>query len=170
MQEKAIAATVNSLIQDPVKGTTAVLLEGIGQRTILPIWIGLPEALAISHALSGTPAARPLTHTLLLHTISALDGKMQKIEITRIEDETFFALLHVKVGRHTIAIDARPSDAIAIAVHGKVPIIVAENVWAAAGIPLTALGVQHSVSSRRLRPQNELKVKLKRLRDKESRV
>lgn len=98
-----------------------------GQRT-LPILIGSAEALAIDHRLKGTPFPRPQTHQLLSSVIEQLGGKLERIVISDLQDHTFFARLIIRQNGHSIEIDSRPSDAIALGVANQVPIFVAEHV------------------------------------------
>lgn len=163
---RAVRTTVNALVQDPLRGATAVVLECAMDKAVMPIWIGLPEALAISHALTGKQIERPLTHMLLLNSILSLNGSLRRVEITRIEQSTFFAVLHVSVGRKMVMIDARPSDAIALALNANVPILVAERVWKSSCIPLDTFGL--ITRPKRQRSFNELQKKLKSLRSEES--
>ena len=103
------------------------LKEVDGQRT-LPILIGSAEALAIDHRLKGTPFPRPQTHQLLSSVIEQLGGKLERIVISDLQDHTFFARLIIRRNGHSIEIDSRPSDAIALGVANQVPIFVAEHV------------------------------------------
>ncbi|MHB1767792.1 MAG: bifunctional nuclease family protein [Phycisphaerae bacterium] len=103
------------------------LKEVDGQRT-LPILIGSAEALAIDHRLKGTPFPRPQTHQLLSSVIEQLGGKLERIVISDLQDHTFFARLIIRQNGHSIEIDSRPSDAIALGVANQVPIFVAEHV------------------------------------------
>lgn len=103
-------------------------LTEIGGERTFPIVIGLPEAFAIERRLKGVHIERPQTHDLLASTIELLGGELRKVIINDLRDGTFFAVLIVEQNGNTIEIDSRPSDAIAIAVAGDVPIEVAEHV------------------------------------------
>lgn len=115
---------------DPRNMSPIVLLRDKEERNFLPIWIGMFEAAAIAMELQEFTPPRPMTHDLLTSTIENLGGKVEKVVINEIKDDTFYAILEVKPkGEKTsIKIDCRPSDAIAIAVRASVPIFVAENV------------------------------------------
>ena len=104
------------------------LKEKGGERTF-PIVIGFYEALAIDRFVKETPPQRPMTHDLLVHVVEALSAKVTKVEITNLKDGTFFAILHVEGpdGKRS-EVDARPSDAIAVATAVKAPIFVHEKV------------------------------------------
>ncbi|CCH47456.1 bifunctional nuclease family protein [Pseudodesulfovibrio piezophilus] len=99
----------------------------------LPIWIGAMEAMAISTAINEVPFPRPMTHDLLVNTISSLGGSVTRVEVTDIENGTFFAELVVAMPDETRRIDSRPSDAIAVAVRAECPIFVGEAVLEEAG-------------------------------------
>ena len=115
---------------DPKNMSPIVLLRDLEERTFLPIWIGMFEAAAIAMELQEFKAPRPMTHDLLTKMIESLEGKVEKIIINEIIDNTFYAIIQVKAKdkEEIMKIDARPSDAIAIAVRTHVPIFVAEAV------------------------------------------
>jgi bifunctional DNase/RNase len=98
-----------------------------GERTF-PIVIGLYEAAAIERRLKNVPLKRPQTHELLADTITAMGGKLEKIVINDLRDHTFFAQLVIRLDGQEIAVDSRPSDAIALGIANMVPIFVAEHV------------------------------------------
>ncbi len=112
-----------------------LILKGEEQGRVLPIWIGAMEAMAISMALNQIPFPRPMTHDLLLNTIGELGGSVMRIEVTDIEEGTFFAEIIVSTEVGTRHIDSRPSDAIALAVRAECPILVGEEVLKTAGVP-----------------------------------
>lgn len=98
-----------------------------------PIVIGLPEAQAIERRLAGVSIKRPQTHDLLASLVEALGGEIESIEITHLEDHTFFARLNIRNAQgETIDVDSRPSDAIALGIASGVPIFVDEEVIEAA--------------------------------------
>lgn len=104
-----------------------VLTEVDGERTF-PIVIGNAEAYAIDRRLKGIPTQRPLTHDLLANVIEQLGGEIDRIEINNLQDAVFFARIYIRQGDHTVEIDSRPSDAIALGVATMVPIFVAEHI------------------------------------------
>ncbi len=107
-------------------------LSEVGGTRAFPIVIGLPEAFAIERRLKGIEIPRPQTHDLLANTIEALGGELLRIEITNMNEGTFYARLIVSKSEHEIEIDSRPSDAIALGIAKGVPILVAEEVLDAA--------------------------------------
>lgn len=124
-----IEMQVGGLGFDPRNLSPIVLLRDAEELNFLPIWIGVFEAAAIAMELQGAMPPRPMTHDLLKNTIENLGGKIQKVVINDVKDGTFYALVDVdtKEGK-TISLDARPSDAIALAVRGHVPVFVSEVV------------------------------------------
>lgn len=103
--------------------------------TVLPVWIGPQEATSILVAVEGVVPPRPLAHDLMVRLVEALDGTVERVEVTRVDGGTFYAevTLSTPNGRRTI--DARPSDAIALASRLDAPIWVADSVFAEAGVP-----------------------------------
>lgn len=104
---------------------------------VVPIWCGSMEAMAISTALNNVPFPRPMTHDLLMNVIRDMGGRVIRVEVTDIEQGTFFAEIVVSAGDRTLRIDSRPSDAIALAVRAECPIHVGDAVFEEAGTPYT---------------------------------
>jgi bifunctional DNase/RNase len=101
---------------------------------VLPVWIGAQEATSILVAVQGVTPPRPLAHDLMTRLLDALDGAVDRVEVTRIDDGTFYAEVTVTTPRGTRVIDARPSDAIALAARTDAPVWVADAVLLEAGI------------------------------------
>jgi uncharacterized protein len=108
-----------------------VLKEVEGERSF-PIVIGSNEAYAIDRRLKGVMAPRPLTHDLLANIIAEMGGELEAIEITNLQETTFYAKLHIRQNGHVLHIDSRPSDAIALGIASNVTILVADHVLEAA--------------------------------------
>ena len=104
-----------------------VLKEVDGDRNF-PIVIGSAEAYAIDRRLKGIPTQRPMTHDLLASVIEQLGGTIDHIEINNLENHTFFAQIYIRQDGQVVAVDSRPSDAIALGIATMVPIFVAEHV------------------------------------------
>jgi bifunctional DNase/RNase len=124
-----IEAKVNGLALDMTTNSPVVILSSSDSDRMLPIWIGHYEALAIAMELSGLSSKRPLTHDLLRSVISAMGGKVQKVEVTELVSQTFYAKLYIKLNGSVVQVDARPSDSIALALKTKVPLFVAEELF-----------------------------------------
>lgn len=113
---------------DPKNMSPIVLLRDTEERNFLPIWIGMFEAAAIAMELQGFKPPRPMTHDLLAQVILDLGGKITKVLISEVSENTFFSVIDVNHQNKTIHLDARPSDAIALAVRTQAPIFVSESV------------------------------------------
>jgi bifunctional DNase/RNase len=111
-----------------------VLVRGPGDM-LLPIWIGPNEAAAIAMALQGVTAPRPLTHDLFMATLQQLGAPLRSVRITRLDEGVFYGELVLGEDASTI-VDARPSDAIALALRAGAPVLVADDVLAEAGVPV----------------------------------
>src|ERR687884_1377618 len=128
-----IRVTVDSIRVSLLTQHRVVVLREADSRRYLPIWIGALEADAIALALQGHEPQRPMTHDLLKTVFGELGAAISYILINDIHDSTFYARIVVEQGSHTIEIDARPSDAIALAVRSDVPIYVEPHVFERAG-------------------------------------
>jgi bifunctional DNase/RNase len=105
-----------------------------GRNRLLPIWIGTPEATSILLALQGAETPRPMTHDLMTNVLETLGYVVDRVEITRLEEGTYYAALVLRGEDRTFAIDARPSDSIALAIRAGAPLFVAEDVLEEAAI------------------------------------
>lgn len=129
-----VEVTIDSIRVSLISQQRIVMLKEVEGDAQLPIWIGPCEAEAIAVELHDTELARPLTHDLLLNTISELGGTIMHVSIAELKDDIFYASVHLSVGDSELEIDSRSSDALAIAVRAKVPIFVDESVLEQAGI------------------------------------
>jgi uncharacterized protein len=112
-----IEVKVQSLGLDRASNTPVVILQEKGGGRVLPIWIGPGEASAIAMQLAGMKFSRPLTHDLFVSMVVGLGGALQRVLITRVVDNTYYAELIIQRGDELISVDARPSDSIAIALR-----------------------------------------------------
>lgn len=119
---------VKGLTLDPLTSMPVVLLKDLKGRQTIPIWIGILEASAIAAELEKVALSRPMTHDLLRNTVHALGADIIMVEVNDIRDNTFYATIYLKSGKKEIAVDARPSDAIAIALRVNCPIFVSDKV------------------------------------------
>jgi bifunctional DNase/RNase len=106
-----------------------------GEGMVLPIWIGQLEATSILVAVEQAPVPRPLAHDLMRTMIETFGAELSRAEVTRIDDGTFYAELTLTAGERTFSVDARPSDAVALASRTGAGIWVAEAVMEEAGVP-----------------------------------
>ena len=120
---------VSKIRIDERRGEQVVVLKERGGNRFLPIIIGISEVTAIKMKISGIQPPRPLTHDLLKDTIAQLGATLQRIIITKLEFNTFFAQLTLQSKEGTLyEVDARPSDSIAVALRADAPIFVSEDV------------------------------------------
>lgn len=113
---------------DMVGKQPIVLLKTVDDNRFLPIWIGHPEAAAILMKLQGADTPRPMTHDLMIDILDQVESKVERISITELRDSTFYATITLICAGTEVEIDARPSDALALAVRVTAPIFVAEDV------------------------------------------
>lgn len=119
---------VSGIALDPFTNTPIVILKDSKNERTLPIWIGFMEASSIAMELEKTPRIRPITHDLVKNLIEKLGFHVSRIEVTDLRDDTFYACMHIKKDNEEYILDARPSDAIAIALRTDSPIFVNEGV------------------------------------------
>ncbi|HQI79923.1 MAG TPA: bifunctional nuclease family protein [Deltaproteobacteria bacterium] len=119
---------VAGIALDPTNNAPIVVLRDLEGKFILPIWIGIMEASAIAAALEGVQYSRPMTHDLFKSLVETLGAVIEKIEVVDIRENVFYALITVAHGGSRLTIDARPSDAIAVALRTKSAIYVADHV------------------------------------------
>ena len=126
-----IVMKVMGIALDTRTGSPIVVLHDINNRKALPIWIGSAEASAIIRKIENISVSRPMTHDLIVEIVEKMNGTINRIEINDVEKETYYAIIYIndKEGKE-IEIDARPSDAIAVAIRVDAPIFVTANVLA----------------------------------------
>ena len=123
-----IEMSIKGLMVDPITNMPIVILKDkLGER-VLSIWVGIFEANAIALQIENVSTPRPMTHDLLRNIIADLDGSVDRIVVSDLKDNTFFAIIHLTVRGERVAVDARPSDAIALALRTRSPILVEESV------------------------------------------
>lgn len=120
--------TIKGLTVDPVTNMPIVILRDEQDTRVLPIWVGVFEANAIALQIENVHTPRPMTHDLLRNVIHDLQARVERVAIVDVRDNTFFALIHLETPAGKVAVDARPSDAIALALRSRAPIWVEEHV------------------------------------------
>jgi len=133
-RENFILMTVGGLTLDPVTKTPIVILRDPDNKLNLPIWIGLLEATAMATELEGIKMARPMTHDLLRSLINELGAVVEWVEVTELKDNTYYAVIYLRVNDRQLTLDSRPSDAISLALRTKSPIYVAKKVLEASSV------------------------------------
>ncbi|MCS6902900.1 MAG: bifunctional nuclease family protein [Candidatus Bipolaricaulota bacterium] len=128
---------VKALVMDPQQQMPVLLLREPQSERVVPVWIGHPEATAIAIVLQNREFPRPLTHDLLRATLKTLGAELEMIVIDSIQDSTYYATLHVRDSqKQSHQIDARPSDAIAIALRTGSPIYISEEIFQIAAVEM----------------------------------
>jgi uncharacterized protein len=127
--EAWLEVRVRGVTVDPQAGSPVVLLEELRGERVLPIWVGIFEARAIAMEMENVAPPRPMTHDLIKNIIEGVKAQVANIVITDLKDNTFYAQIVLHTGGASLPIDARPSDAIALALRAKAPIYVAKTVF-----------------------------------------
>lgn len=123
-----IEMKIRGLMVDPSTNMPIVLLKDPQSEALLPIWVGLYEANAIALEVEKTQTPRPLTHDLLRSAIDSLNAQVKRVVVTELKDDTFYAVVWMEQNGEIISLDARPSDALALALRADCPIFVDEEV------------------------------------------
>src|ERR671914_423228 len=121
-----IEMTIKGLMVDPITNMPIVILRDKDGQRVLPIWVGVFDAIALQ--IENVTPQRPMTHDLLNNVIHDLRADIQKIVVSDLKENTFYALIYLKVNGEAVAVDARPSDAIALALRARAPIFVEDKV------------------------------------------
>lgn len=149
-----IPVKVAKLGLDSASNTYVVVLQERDGDRVLPIWIGRPEAESIAVHINGVKHERPMTHDLCHALINGLGATLRRIQVTRVQDSTFYAELHLARGGAPVIVDARPSDAIAIALRLDAPMYVHESLLGGdlgEGVPEPAGRDDDSLSAEQLK-------------------
>jgi len=120
--------TIKGLMLDPISNSPIVVLKNDSDSVFLPIWVGIFEANAIALRLENVDTPRPMTHDLLTNVIADVEGQVTQVVINDLVESTFYARIFMKLGSRQLEIDARPSDALALALRTDAPIFVDQSV------------------------------------------
>jgi len=142
---------------------TVVLKEREGEHS-LSIWVGLPDAIAIAQPLAAVVPPRPMTHDLIARLVEVSASRVEKIAVTKLHDRTFYATLWVRVGGRVHEVDARPSDALSLALRVQVPIFVAADLFEQQSQPLEQMPATLVQRSQELDPSGDTEVELRSFR------
>ena len=123
-----IEMTIKGLMIDPITNMPIIILRDQDGQRVLPIWVGVFEANAIALQIENVQTPRPMTHDLLKNVIDDLRGHVERIVVCELKENTFYARIHMSVDGRSLEVDARPSDAIALALRTRSPIFVEEAV------------------------------------------
>ena len=124
---------VRGLTLDPLANTALVILRDLEGTKALPIWVGIPEANAIALEIEQVPTPRPMTHDLIKNIVEGVRATVTRVVVNDLKDSTFYATIFLSLQGQEVRIDARPSDAIAVALRAKAPIYVTLDVIERAG-------------------------------------
>ena len=150
-----IEMEVKGVRLDAIGHNPIVLLADKEGKKALPIWIGLLEANSIDKELKNITSPRPMTHDLLHSILAQVQVKVKEVKIVELKDQTYYATLFLKLNKGVIEVDARPSDAIILALKSKIPILVSTKVLDEQGIALTkksAFGERYGIRIQQLTP------------------
>ena len=123
-----IEMTIKGLMIDPITNMPIIILRDQEGQRVLPIWVGVFEANAIALQIENVQTPRPMTHDLLKNVIDDLRGQVDRIVVCELKENTFYARIHMTSEGRALEVDARPSDAIALALRTHSPIFVEETV------------------------------------------
>lgn len=123
-----VEVQIRGLMMDPTTNMPVVVLKDVDGDGVLPIWVGMYEANAIALELEKTATPRPLTHDLMQNITRALNGEVRRVVVSELREDTFLAVIWMEQAGESVAVDARPSDAIALALRWDCPIFVARDV------------------------------------------
>ena len=129
---------IRGLVMDPSTSMPIVILKDLTSDVVLPIWVGLYEANAIALEIEKTTTPRPMTHDLARNLINGLNASVEKVVVNELRNDTFYAVIWLRQDGETVTLDARPSDAIALALRCDCPIYVSEDVLRVAKLAPTA--------------------------------
>ena len=132
-----IEVRIRGLMMDPATNMPIVVLKDVGSDTVMPIWVGIFEANAIAIEIEKVTAPRPMTHDLTRNLLRHMNAELDRVVITELRDDTFFAVLWVRQDGEMMTVDARPSDAIALALRSDCPIFVSEQVMQSAKLNMS---------------------------------
>jgi len=131
---------VRGLMLDPTTNMPIIVLKEVNSDSVLPIWVGVFEANAIALEIEKVAPPRPMTHDLLKNVLLGLGATVERIVVTELRNDTFLAAIYATRGGEPVVIDARPSDAIALAMRTDAPIFVEEKVLMTARIAENSTG------------------------------
>jgi bifunctional DNase/RNase len=129
-----IEMKIRGLMVDPSTNMPIIILRDADGEALLPIWVGMYEANAIAIEIEKASAPRPMTHDLLKSMVDGLNAEVQRVVVSELKNDTFYAVIWMKQNGDSVAIDARPSDALALALRTDCPIYVEEEVLRAAKV------------------------------------
>ena len=151
----SVETKIKTITLDPNTQSPVVVLETVTDKKLLPIWIDVPEARAIALELEHVATPRPLTHDLIRNILQALGATLHRVVITDLRNNTYFAVLSLGFKGQELQVDARPSDAIAVALRMKAPIFASTQVLAKSrSLPAPSSGAERAQKTLGLEAQD----------------
>jgi uncharacterized protein len=144
---------IRTLMMDPVSQMPIVILRDVGGDAMLPIWVGPFEANAIAMEIEKMSTPRPMTHDLIKTMLTGLNTTVKKVVVSELKDDTFYAMIWMERDGQTVAIDSRPSDALALALRLDCPIYVDEQVLKSSRMAASASDKNNAEEFRRVLEQ-----------------
>jgi bifunctional DNase/RNase len=129
-----VEVRIRGLMMDPVTNMPMIVLKDVKGDAVLPIWVGIFEANAIALEIEKSATPRPMTHDLLRHALRAFDAHVTRVVVNDLREDTFYALIWMERNGEAMSLDARPSDALALAMRADCPIYVARSVMETARV------------------------------------
>ena len=123
-----VEVRIRGLMMDPVTNMPMIVLKDVSGEGVLPIWVGIFEANAIALEIEKSATPRPMTHDLLRNALRAFEAHVTRVVVTELRDDTFFAVIWMERNGEVMTLDARPSDALALAMRSDCPIFVSRAV------------------------------------------
>ncbi len=127
-QEADVEVRIRGLMMDPVTNMPMIVLKDVNGDGVLPIWVGIFEANAIALEIEKSATPRPMTHDLLRNTLRAFEARVTRVVVSELRDDTFYAVIWLDRNGETLTLDARPSDALALAMRADCPMYVSRAV------------------------------------------
>ncbi|TNF49491.1 bifunctional nuclease family protein [bacterium] len=146
MDKGFVEVTIHGLTMDPNNNNPVILLKQKDGQKVMPIWIGLFEANSIAMSLGGVDVPRPMTHDLLRSVLEESGLTVEKVAVTELKDNTFYATIFLRSNDSQIQVDSRPSDAIALAVRSQCPIFIMDSIFTQSSIDLDSIEVTREES------------------------
>ena len=137
LASEEVEVRIRGLMMDPVTSMPMIVLKDIAGDNVLPIWVGIFEANAIALEIEKTTTPRPMTHDLLRNVLRGFDAYVTRVVVSELRDDTFYAVIWLDRNGETLTIDARPSDALALAMRSDCPIYVSRAVMENARLSAT---------------------------------
>jgi bifunctional DNase/RNase len=141
MDKGFVEVVVHGLTMDSKNNNPVILLKQKDGQKVMPIWIGLFEANSIAMSLGGVDVPRPMTHDLLKSVLEQSGLSVERVAVTELKDNTFYATIFLRRNDSQIQVDSRPSDAIALAVRSQCPIFIMDSIFTQSSIDLDSIEI-----------------------------